>query len=113
MAARVPLTTPDGRYLIVEGRLWRRSDPALPPDIRQGLVKELMAARRAVKEATTPAERKLARQMVDRAKTELGERGPVWWTDGDPDLSGKPVQRSPYADWFGADPEADPEKGAA
>ena len=26
--------TPDGRYLVVRGRLWRLSDPAIDPDLR-------------------------------------------------------------------------------
>jgi hypothetical protein len=30
-----PLKTPDGRYLVVRGRLWRTSNPALPPERRQ------------------------------------------------------------------------------
>lgn len=44
-------STPDGRYFVVKGRLWRCSNPALPEDVRQDLVKQLMAARRAVKQA--------------------------------------------------------------
>lgn len=44
-------TTPDGRYFLVAGRLWRATDPRLPAGGRQALVDELMAARRAVKEA--------------------------------------------------------------
>lgn len=27
------------------------------------------------------------RRRVDKAKVALGERSPVWWRDGDPDLS--------------------------
>lgn len=40
------------------------------------------------------------RAAVNIAKHELGERGPVWWMDGDPDLTGKMVQRTVYAAWF-------------
>lgn len=40
------LTTPDGRYLVVRGRLWRCSDPRLPETERDDLVHELMSARR-------------------------------------------------------------------
>ncbi|QDT11919.1 hypothetical protein K239x_39210 [Planctomycetes bacterium K23_9] len=43
--------TPDGRYFVHRGRLWRCSNPSLEPDVRQSLVDELMAARRAVKAA--------------------------------------------------------------
>ena len=31
--------------------------------------------------------REQARQQVDTAKIALGERGPVWWTDGAPDVN--------------------------
>lgn len=41
-----PLKTLDGRYIVVKGRLWRASNPALPEDERQRLVDELMNARR-------------------------------------------------------------------
>lgn len=43
--------TPDGRYFVVKGRLWRCSDPSLSEDERGRLVKELMNARRAVKKS--------------------------------------------------------------
>jgi hypothetical protein len=45
------LTTPDGRYLIVRGRLWRTANPGLSAQERERLVHELMDARRAVKVA--------------------------------------------------------------
>jgi len=81
-------TTPDGRYFVVRGRLWRTSDPSLDPERRQHLFNELMSARRAVRHAKDDAALKAeARQRVDAAKTSLGERGPVWWTDGAPDLN--------------------------
>ena len=103
-AARVPPThpvTPDGRYFVVRGRLWRCSDPALPAAERQALVESLMAARLAVR-ATLPgggAEFAAARARVDAAKRGLGERGPVWWTGGAPDLNRRMVG-TPYAEWF-------------
>ena len=43
--------TPDGRYFVVRGRLWRTSDPGLDEDERERLVHELMSARRAVRDA--------------------------------------------------------------
>lgn len=46
-----PLKTPDGRYIVVRGRLWRASNPLLQEDERRRLVDALMEARRAVKEA--------------------------------------------------------------
>lgn len=99
--------TPDGRYFVVRGRLWRTSDPALAPEERQAWVNRLMRARRqvgvAVKAGDREAERR-ARAEVDAAKHGLGERGPVWWTDGAPDLTRHLAANTPYADWFAALP---------
>ena len=93
--------TPDGRYFVVRGRLWRMSNPELAPDKREQLVRELMAARRAVRAAQgDPAALRAARARVDEAKRALGERGPVWWTDGAPDYNRRLAKNSPYADWF-------------
>lgn len=93
--------TPDRRYLVVRGRLWRRSNPALDGETRDRLVGELMAARRAVRDAGgDPGATALARKRVDRAKISLGERGPVWWEDGAPDFNRHLVKNTPYADWF-------------
>ena len=44
----------------------------------------------------------MLRRAVDEAKRGLGERGPVWWTDGAPDLTRRRVERMPYAAWFAA-----------
>ena len=105
--------TPDGRYLIVKGRLWRASNPGLAENVRQGLVDELMVARRSVGAAMRAGDRDAearARTGVDRLKRELGERGPVWWTDGAADLNRKMVGNTPYASWFASlQPEADRE----
>lgn len=95
--------TPDDRYFVVRGRLWRRSNPALPEAERQALVDRLMAARRAVRTALSSGDGealKAARAAVDAAKRGLGERGPVWWTDGAPDLNRHMARNTPYADWF-------------
>ena len=93
--------TPDGRYFVVRGRLWRLSDPALGADRRQVLVEELMGARRAVRDARAGrGDLSAARARVDAAKRELGERGPVWWTDGAPDLNRRMAANTPYADWY-------------
>jgi hypothetical protein len=60
-----------------------------------------MAARRAVKDAEDDVEKmKIARQRVDAAKIGLGERGPVWWNDGEPDYNRKLVRNTPYRQWF-------------
>lgn len=96
--------TPDGRYLVVRGRLWRRVDPRLPAGRRQKLVDELMEARRAVGRAlrADPSALLAARAAVDAAKTALGERGPVWWEDGAPDLNRRMARNTVYADWYAA-----------
>lgn len=96
-------STPDGRYFVVAGRLWRTSNPHLAPEERQQLVDELMRARRqvgtAVKAGDAAAERS-ARAAVDASKRALGERGPVWWTDGAPDFNQRSVAKTPYAEWY-------------
>ena len=98
-------STPDGRYFVVAGRLWRASNPALAPELRQQLVDKLMDARRRVgsaKRAGDPDAERRARAEVDAAKRALGERGPVWWTDGAPDYNRRMVANTPYADWYAA-----------
>lgn len=95
--------TPDGRYFVVRGRLWRMSDPALGVVERERLVGDLMRARRDVGtgrrsgDALAEAD---ARQRVDAAKSALGERGPVWWSDGAPDLNRRMVADTAYAAWY-------------
>ena len=98
-------TTPDGRYLMVRGRLWRKANPALPAERHAALVRDLMAARRdvgtALRKGDAVAER-AARARVDAAKQALGERGPVWWDDGAPDLNRHMAANTPYAAWVEA-----------
>lgn len=89
--------TPDGRYFVVRGRLWRMSNPALSEEDRERLVRDLMTARRAVR-AKEPG----ARARVDAAKRALGERGPVWWNDGARDWNRHLARNTPYADWHAA-----------
>ncbi len=97
--------TPDGRYFVVRGRLWRRANPHLPEIERARLVGELMSARRAVGaalKAADPLAEAAARSNVYRAKHALGERGPVWWDDGAPDDNRRLARTTPYAEWFAA-----------
>ena len=97
------LHTPDHRYIVVRGRLWRATNPYLPDAERAVLTKQLMAARRGVAAALRAgdheAERR-ARRRVDRAKRSLGERGAVWWTDDSPDVNRRLVRNSPYREWY-------------
>ena len=89
---------PDGRYFVVRGRLWRTSNPHLPPDRRRELVGDLMRARGDVRRALKAGDGAAledARRRVDAAKVALGERGPVWWTDGAPDCNRKMIQNTP------------------
>ena len=96
-------STPDGRYFVVRGRLWRCSDPGLSFDERERLVAALMTARRAVgaakRQGDALAEAE-ARRAVDGAKQALGERGQVWWTDGAPDFNRRLARNTPYRDWY-------------
>ena len=64
-----------------------------------------MQARRAVgiaKRAGDGDAERHARATVDTVKRALGERGPVWWTDGAPDYNRRLVKQTPYATWLAA-----------
>ena len=100
MSRTGPLRTPDGRYIVVRGRLWRATNPNLTEPQRGQLVARLMDARRLLRGDAGEAKRAAARAEVQASKEALGERGPVWWTDGTPDLNRKMVGNSPYAEWF-------------
>lgn len=105
------LTTPDGRYFVVRGRLWRTSNPGLAEAERQSLVDALMDARRAVKSAKQRKDIAAlgdARSRVDAAKHALGERGPVWWTDGARDYNRHMAANTPYAAWYAAQLDVPP-----
>lgn len=66
-------------FIVVNGRRWRASDPHIPDTLRQELVNELMAARRAVRDGTSDREIRNGRRRVNDAKLALGERGHAWW----------------------------------
>ena len=83
---RIAQPTPDGHYVLIDGRKWRATNPNLPEDERQKWVKELMCARRAVYMALKAADKDAeiaARDRVQTAKEALGERGPKWWESGE------------------------------
>ena len=95
--------TPDGRYFVVEGRLWRCANPSLDPEVKDKLTRRLMRARRAVLEGLRTRDHALvreARRRISQIKVALGERGAPWWTDGAPDYNKKLVGKTPYADWY-------------
>jgi hypothetical protein len=78
--------TPDGRFVVVDGRRWRTADPDLPDDIRVRLLHHLGVARSGVRTAGRAGDEAAvadARARVQLAKTGLGERGPARWEQDD------------------------------
>jgi hypothetical protein len=97
------LLTPDRRYLVVRGRLWRAINPGLAKTKAKRWTSQLMAARRAVYAAMRAKDTealRAARAAVHAAKLALGERGAVWWKDGSPDYNRHLAKNTPYAAWF-------------
>jgi hypothetical protein len=95
--------TPDGRYFVVRGRLWRMANPDLGETRRADLVGRLGMARQAVRDAKQENDREAeaeAHRAVDDVKHALGERGPIWWNDGSSDLSRHMARNTVYADWY-------------
>ena len=79
------------------------TDPGIGENERSNLTKRLMTARRAVRDAKAqedPKAEAAAHRAVDDAKRALGERGPVWWDDGSPDLNRHMAKNTIYADWY-------------
>jgi hypothetical protein len=83
--AREVEPTPDGRYLVVDGRRWRTADPGLPDDVRARLLHHLGVGRSGVRAARRAGDAAVtaARAVVQAAKTGLGERGTAWWEQDD------------------------------
>lgn len=74
---------PDDHFFVVDGRRWRRTDPALPEDLAAALRSHLGRGRNAVKQAKHTGDDvalAAARRRNGLAKQGLGERGPEWWT---------------------------------
>ncbi|MBW8756274.1 MAG: hypothetical protein JF586_01565 [Burkholderiales bacterium] len=97
------LTTPDGRYIVVQGRLWRAANPTLSAERKIRYMRELLNGRRALKAAKLSGDEAAvvaARRMIALAQVGLGERGRVWWKDGAPDLNRTLIKNSPYAPWY-------------
>ena len=93
--------TPDGRYIVVRGRLWRRANPNLSESERERLTGDLMDARRAIGQLKRKgADVSAARAAVGCAKIALGERGLVWWKDDAPDYTRCMARNTPYAGWY-------------
>ena len=110
------LTTPDGRYIVIQGRLWRAANPSLSAEAKVRHMRELLNGRRALKAAKTSGDEAAitaARKIIAGAQAGLGERGKVWWKDGAPDLNRTLAKNSPYADWFAAVDSRSQEASAA
>ena len=78
-----PERTPDGRYVVIDGRRWRATDPDIPAERRAELQKVLMAWRRDVRRTKGTDEERTSRDGVQAAKVALGERGTPWWEQSD------------------------------
>lgn len=100
-----PELTPDGHHVVVDGRRWRATDPAIPEERRAELTRILMAWRREVRRTKgSPAERG-ARDGVQAAKVALGERGTPWWEQPDDERRERWSAAVPVPDdWDGAGP---------
>jgi hypothetical protein len=76
------MSEPDDHFFVVDGRRWRRTDPAIPDDLAARLRSHLGRGRSAVKQAKRAGDDDAlaaARHCNGLAKHGLGERGPVWW----------------------------------
>lgn len=102
MARKNRPQTPDDRYLVARGVLKRCTNPGLDEKVRRLAVKKMMQARMAGD-----------KDAVIAAKTVLGEAGPVWWDDGEPDVSGLEPLQTAYADWWLSLTDEERENGAA
>ena len=78
-----PEVTADGRYIVVDGRRWRATDPAIPEVRRAELTRVLMAWRRDVRRTRGTDDESTSRAGVQAAKVALGERGTPWWEQSD------------------------------
>jgi hypothetical protein len=78
-----PEKTADGHHIIVNGRRWTATDPAIPEQRRAELTKTLMAWRREVRRTKGTEDEADARAGVHAAKVALGERGLPWWEQSD------------------------------
>jgi hypothetical protein len=84
---RVDESADDERWLVVNGRRWRRTDPSLPEDVVAALTSHLGRGRSGVRTAKRAGDEEAvaaARQRVGLAKHGLGERGPKWWDEPEP-----------------------------
>ncbi|MEF2978106.1 biopolymer transporter Tol [Subtercola sp. YIM 133946] len=84
MSDKSNVTDPDeaARWMLINGRRWRRTDPTLPAPVVEALKSHLGRARAQVRMTRHDGDEKglaAARRRVGLAKLGLGERGPYWW----------------------------------
>lgn len=75
--------TEDGHHVVIDGRRWRATDPAIPDTRRAELQRVLMAWRRDVRRTRGTDDEATSRAGVQAAKVALGERGTPWWEQSD------------------------------
>ena len=75
--------TPDGRWIVVDGRRWRRQDPGLPEDVAARLTSHLGRARAAVR----TVRRDGTEEELRAAKTFLTGEYPLRF-DGNAEIAG-------------------------
>jgi len=82
----------DERWMVINGRRWRRTDPCLPDDLVAALKSHLGTGRSTVGAAKRSGDDDrvaAARRRVGLAKLGLGERGPYWWDRAEADRIGQ------------------------
>lgn len=78
----------DERWMVINGRRWRRTDPTLPTELVESLKSHLGRGRSGVRSAKLASDDdavRAARERVGLAKHGLGERGPYWWDEPEAD----------------------------
>lgn len=75
--------TEDDKWLVVNGRRWRRTDPAIPADELARLKSHLGRGRSGVRTAADDDELAATRHRTQLAKVGLGERATPWWEQSD------------------------------
>ncbi|MBC2932180.1 biopolymer transporter Tol [Nocardioides sp. zg-1228] len=83
MAEPTDSPTDAEKWLVVDGRRWRRTDPAIPAAERERLTSHLGRGRAGVRSARGDDELAATRRRTRLAKVGLGERGTPWWEQTD------------------------------
>ena len=86
------IRTPDGRYLVIRGRLWRAADPSLPQPERTGWVRDYASIDTDVTARTLTA---LLDEILDLSALERGERR-AWYCRRGRKCDGAPHEGYPY-----------------